>query len=98
VIDMKRTAIVATVMSLAALCTAHDQRVDVSADWIVTSETNPMDSVKTVSALKDSVEHPAAALVIRCKGTHAEVYVKAPEVVSEEYVRGQSQVRRGQGN
>lgn len=84
-IAMKRIAIVATVMSLAVSGTAREQHVDVSGDWVVTSETNPMDSVKTVAALKDSVEHPAAALVIRCRGKHAEVYVKAPEVVSEEY-------------
>jgi hypothetical protein len=60
------------------------QNVEVSGTWVVTSSTNPMDSVRTVSALQDSVETPPATLVIRCKAKHAEVYVNAHDVVSVE--------------
>ena len=82
---MRRIAIIVSVMSLGILGTAHGQRVEVSGDWIVTTDTNPIDSVRTVTALKDSVEHPASALVIRCRGKQAAVYVDAHEVVSSEY-------------
>lgn len=43
-----------------------------------------MDSVKTVTALRGSVEIPTATLVIRCTGKRAEVFVDVHEVVDQE--------------
>jgi hypothetical protein len=66
------------------LATVHAQSGNVSQEWIVTRTTNPMDGIETITAVKRSVESPAASLVIRCKGKHADVYVDAKEVVSAE--------------
>jgi hypothetical protein len=80
---MKIVVILAWAISLASVCKA--QRAEAREGWIITTDTSPMDSVKTVTALTDSVEDPVADLVIRCKGKHAEVFVAAHETVSEEY-------------
>jgi hypothetical protein len=81
---MPRIATTALVVSLVLSGAVEGQNLEVRGDWIVTTEISPMDSVKTVTALRDSAERPSAALVIRCKGKHLEVYVNANEVVSEE--------------
>jgi len=82
---MKRIALFAYALIIVLTSAAQGQRANVSGGWITTTSTNPMDSVRTVTALKDSVEQPASSLVIRCKGQHADVYVKTSEVVSPEY-------------
>ena len=81
---MKRLTFLAVLIVIAFL-SAHSQRARVNGGWVVTTDTNPMDSVKTVTALKNSLEDPRSTLVIRCKGRHAEVYVNTAEIVSSEY-------------
>jgi len=82
---MRYTAIIVWVIGFGIMCMAHGQRAEANGDWIVTTDTNPIDSVRTVTAVKGSVENPASLLVIRCRGKHAAVYVDAHEVVSSEY-------------
>src|ERR1700690_3135034 len=82
---MKRIAFVGLVVTLSSLGTAYAQNVQANGGWIVSTDTNPMDSVKTVTALKSSLQAPTSELVVRCKGRNAEVFVNVHEVVSPEY-------------
>lgn len=82
--SMSRIVTATLFLSLFVFGTARAQKVEIHSDWVVTSETNPMDSVKTVSALRDSIENPAATLIIRCRGKQADVYVNAHEVISAD--------------
>ena len=75
---MRRTIL--TTVAVAALVGLGYAQV-----WEITVHTNAMDSVKTVLAQKDSLESPRATLVIRCTGKQVQVYVHAPEIMSEEY-------------
>jgi hypothetical protein len=54
-------------------------------NWIATTKVSEMDYVKTMVAATGSFQHPAASLVVLCKGGHAEAYVNAPEIISPEY-------------
>jgi hypothetical protein len=82
---MNRIIIAGLVVSVAMLDAVYGQNIEVGSGWIVSTDTSPMDSVKTVTAIKDSVESPSSELVIRCRGEHAEIYVDAREVISAEY-------------
>ncbi len=73
------------IMLAAVVSSAEGWQAASGSQWNTKSTTSAMDGQRTVTAITKSLEAPAVALIVRCKGKRAETYVDTQNVVSEDF-------------